>query len=313
MRLDQTIERVLQAELNQAVRGNWHILLGAVTARIFNMQSLSRAFRVGEQHYDLGNDLYQAMLDPEMIYSCGYWKDAQNLDQAQQNKLELICRKLKLKPGMTLLDIGCGWGGLLKYAAEHYGTKGTGVTISVEQAKLAKQRCQGLPIEIKVQDYRLLKGRFDRIASVGMFEHVGYKNYPTFMKVAQQRLADGGLFLLHTIAENYTVHKGDPWLEKYIFPGGMLPSIAQIGRASQRLLVMEDWHNFGPDYAKTALAWSANFKAAWPQLKSCYDERFYRMWIYYLESCAGAFRARNIQLWQIVFSKGRLAAYESVR
>jgi len=311
--IDQVIDHVLRADLDKTIRGDWRIILSAVRAYLFNLQSLSRAFQVGRQHYDLGNDLYEAMLDSRMIYSCAYWKDAKNLDQAQLNKLDLICRKLKLEPGMKLLDIGCGWGGLLKYAAEKYHVQGVGLTVSVEQAKMAKQRLKGLPVDIRVEDYRLVKGKFDRVVSVGMFEHVGVKNYATFMETVDRVLIDGGLLLLHSIADNASARKGDPWLEKYIFPNSMLPSISQIGRATEGRLVMEDWHNFGPFYDQTTMAWLANFKAAWPELKDHYDERFYRMWTYYLASCAGAFRARGIQLWQIVFSKGRITRYESVR
>lgn len=311
--IDQVIDHVLRAELDKAIKPNLRILVGFVRANLTNMQNRSRSFVVGQQHYDLGNELYEAMLDPYMVYSCGYWPEAKTLDEAQIAKLDLICRKLELKPGMKLLDIGCGWGGLLKYAAEKYGVSGVGVTVSVEQAKLAKQRLKGLPIEIKTQDYRSIMGQFDRVASVGMFEHVGYKNYASFMQTAERVLTDQGLLLLHSIASNVSVHKGDPWLEKYIFPNGMLPSISQIGKASEGLLVMEDWHNFGPYYDKTVLAWYANFKQAWPELKDHYDERFYRMWSYYLQSCAAIFRSRDTQLWQIVFSKGRRPIYQSVR
>lgn len=311
--IDQLFDHILRADLEKSVRGDWRLALAATRAYLFNLQSLSRAFQVGEQHYDLGNDLYQAMLDSRMVYSCAYWKDAKTLDDAQLNKLDLICRKLKLEPGMKLLDIGCGWGGLLKYAAEKYHIQGVGLTVSIEQAKLAKQRCKGLPIDIRVQDYRLVKGEFDRVVSVGMFEHVGYKNYETFMKTVHSVLIEGGLMLLHTIASNDSMRMGDPWLVKYIFPNGMLPSISQIGHASEKYLKLEDWHNFGPDYDKTLMAWAANFKAAWPQLKDNYDDRFYRMWTFYLGCVAGGFRSRTMQLWQIVFSKGRISRYESIR
>jgi len=312
-RVDQVIEHILAANLEQEVKPSLSMLVGATRARLTNMQSVARAFQVGQHHYDLGNDLYEAMLDKRMIYSCGYWKDAKSLDEAQEAKLDLICRKLKLEPGMKLLDIGCGWGGLLKYAAEKYKIKGVGVTVSVEQAKLAREKLKGLPVEIQVQDYRLTKGTFDRVVSVGMFEHVGYKNYVTFMKTVDRVLIDGGLLLLHSIAENVSVRQTDEWINKYIFPNGMLPSIEQIGKATQGLFVMEDWHNFGPDYSRTLEAWYGNFLAAWPGLKGHYDERFFRMWSYYLRACAAVFRVRNNQLWQIVFSKGRLPRYESVR
>ena len=269
---------------------------------------------VGKRHYDIGNDLYQAMLGKTMAYSCGYWKDADNLDEAQIAKFDLICRKIGLKKGDRILDIGCGWGGFLKFAAENYGAGGVGITISNEQVTLAKELCKNLPIEIHLQDYRNFQGKFDHIISIGMFEHVGVKNYRVFMSKAQELLKDDGLFLLHTIGLNQSSIPTDPWLEKYIFPNGILPSIDQISKSVEGLFTMEDWHNFGADYDKTLMAWFDNFNKNWPQLKEKYSERFYRMWKYYLLSCAGIFRSRNIQLWQTVFSKkGVSGGYKSIR
>ena len=236
------------------------------------------------------------------------------LMQAQENKLDLICKKLYLKPGMKLLDIGCGWGGLARYAAKNYGVQVVGVTISKEQAACAQRDKQRYPVEIRLQDYRDLNEKFDRIVSVGMFEHVGYKNYHTFMEVTHELLKDDGLMFLHTIGGNVSYTRGDDWIDKYIFPNGMLPSIAQIGNSIEHLFVMEDWHNFGADYDKTLMAWYANFEKSWPSLQPKYGDRFYRMWKYYLLSCAGLFRARGIQLWQIMLSKkGVIGGYQSVR
>ena len=311
--LDQFFTNILLSELNKKVRGDWKILLAGTRAKLFNLQTTSRAFQVGERHYDAGNDLFKGMLDRRMIYSCGYWKNATSLDTAQQNKLELICQKLELKPGMKLLDIGCGWGGLVQYAAEKYGVECEGVTVSREQAKLAKDRMKNLPVKIIVQDYRAIREKYDRVVSVGMFEHVGHKNYRHFMKVVDNCLDPEGLFLLHSIGGNTTSTSMEPWLDKYIFPNGVLPSISQVGQASEGLFVMEDWQNFGPDYDKTLMAWTDNFKKSWPEIKDNYDERFYRMWTYYLLSCAAGFRARNTQLWQIVFSKKRKMRYDAPR
>jgi len=283
-------------------------------AKLINEQTKERSLIVGEQHYDLGNDLYELMLDNYMIYSCGYWKNATNLNEAQEAKLDLICRKLRLKPGMTVLDIGCGWGGFAKYAAEHYDVKVTGVTISKEQAKYAQEFCKGLPVTILVKDYRDVKEAFDRVVSIGMFEHVGYKNYREFMEVSNHCLKDNGLSLLHTIGSNTTVTSGDPWILKYIFPNSMLPSICQIANAFEGLFIMEDWHNFGADYDKTLMAWHERFTKNWDKVKEKYGERFYRMWNYYLLSCAALFRARQAQLWQIVLSKkGVPGGYKSIR
>ena len=271
--------------------------------RIFNTQAGRRAFHVGKRHYDAGNDLFERMLDSQMAYSCGYWKDAEDLDSAQEAKLDMICRKLGLQPGMRMLDIGCGWGSLLKFAAEKYGIEGLGVTVSGEQVKLANQRIAGLPIEVRLQDYRKLTGSFDAIASVGMAEHVGWKNYAKYMEVAHRCLKPGGLFVTQTIGSTRSIKETDPWISKYIFPNSMLPSLAQLSRAAEPYFVVEDVQNFGADYDRTLMAWDENFRSAWPELKEKYGERFYRMWRYYLMSCAASFRTRRIQLWQLVLAR----------
>lgn len=283
-----------------------------------NMQSRSRAFEVGEQHYDIGNDLYKLMLDKRMSYSCGYWKDAKNLEEAQEANLDLICRKIGLDEGMTVLDIGCGFGNFAKFAAEHYGAKVVGINNSKEQAKFGSESCKGLPVEIRFQDYREVEGVFDRVVSIGMFSHVGYKNYATYMDVVRRRLKDDGLFLLHLVAKNVTINHADPWIHKYIFPNAMLPTIAQVGSSLEHRLqhrfVMEDWHNFGADYDPTLMAWMKNIDKHWDKLKENYSDRFYRMWKYYLLSSAGSFRSRQIQLWHILFSKdGVPGGYTSIR
>lgn len=283
-------------------------------ARLFNYQTPRRSFEVGQQHYDAGNDLFEQMLDGTMTYSCGYWRDAEDLEEAQRAKLDLICRKLNLQPSMRLLDIGCGWGGLSRYAAQEYGVEVVGLTVSKEQVQRARELCYGLPVEVRLQDYRDLSGQFDAVASVGMFEHVGCKNYRTFIGVVRRLLKPDGLFLLHTIGSNSTVYGCDPWFNKYIFPNGMLPSISQIGRATERQFVMEDWQNFGPDYDKTVLSWYRNFERNWRNLKDRYSNQFFRMWRYYLLSLAGGFRARHLQVWQIVLSPaGSVNGYRSLR
>jgi cyclopropane-fatty-acyl-phospholipid synthase len=316
--LDVTMTKALVAHLEDKVARNLATIWLLVKARFLNLQSDKRAFKVGEAHYDLGNDLYEAMLDARMVYTCGYWSSptspAATLDEAQEAKLDLVCRKIGLKSGDRILDIGCGWGSFAKFAAERYGASVVGITVSVEQAALARERCLGLPVEIRVQDYRAVDEKFDHIVSLGMFEHVGVKNYRTYFKMARRCLKEGGLFLLHTIGQNVSGIASDPWINKYIFPGGMIPSIAQIGKGVEGLFVMEDWHNFGPDYDKTLMQWFANFDAQWPALREKYGERFYRMWKYYLLSCAGAFRSRTIHLWQIVLSQeGVPGGYTAVR
>ena len=250
----------------------------------------------------------------ERTLAHGYWKEAKTLAAAQEAKLELVCKKMSLEPGMKVLDIGCGWGSFALYAAEHYGVEVVGITVSKEQVTLANERGQGLPVTFRLQDYRDVTEPFDRIVSLGMFEHVGYKNYRDYMKAAARCLKDDGLFLLHTIGWIKSETSLDPWIHKYIFPNGMLPSLAQISKASEELFVMEDIHSFGTDYDKTLMAWHENFEEHWPELKDKYDERFYRMWRYYLLVCAGSFRARKNQLWQIVFSKnGVVSGYKSFR
>ncbi len=316
-KLDEFFYRILHSRLDEKVKRNWPLLWRAAMSKIFNQQSKNRAFAIGEKHYDTGNDLFVQMLGKSMAYSCGYWSDnqpADNLDEAQEAKFDLICKKIGLKKGMSILDIGCGWGTFMKYAALKYGVRAVGITVSREQAEMAKDLCKGLPIDVRLKDYRDIDEKFDRIVSVGMIEHVGYKNYKTYMRVVRRNLKDGGLFLLHTIGKEQSTTTTDPWIAKYIFPNSHLPSIKQIGAATENIFVMEDWHNFSADYDKTLMAWHANFEKAWPKLKSNYNEKFYRMWKYYLLSCAGAFRARKIQLWQIVFSKdGVIGGWNSVR
>ncbi len=312
--VDELIQRILRTQLDKKIRRRFSILSKLVTARIFNLQSKRRAFIIGKKHYDLGNNLFQNMLDKRMNYSCAYWNNADSLDEAQENKLELICKKLYLKPGMKVLDIGCGWGAFGKYAAEKYGVQVFGISVSKEQVELSRKLCKGLPVEFRLMDYRDMNEKYDRIVSVGMFEHVGYKNYKTFFEVANKCLKDDGLFLLHTIGNVKSTKSIDTWTNKYIFPNGMLPSIPQLSKAAENLFVIEDLHNFGIDYYKTLMAWFNNFNNSWDKLKEKYDERFYRMWKYFLLSCAGSFKARRNQLWQIVLSKNGIAGgYQSVR
>lgn len=315
-RLDLMFERLLRADLDRTAPGTARLklLLEGLRQRLFNLQSVDRAHQVGERHYDVGNDVFEAVLDSGMIYSCAYWAHAGDLEQAQLNKLDMICRKLALQPGETLLDIGCGWGGLARFAAERYGVRVTGITISKAQLALAEARCRGLPVTLLLQDYRALQGRFDKIVSVGMFEHVGLKNYGVYFDTARRLLAPDGLFLLHSIGVDRRVPHTDPWIERYIFPNGKLPSPAELAGALEGRFIVEDWHNFGPDYDRTLMCWAERFEAAWPALRPRYDEAFRRMFRYYLLSCAGFFRARQGQLWQLVLSRPeRRGVYRSFR
>lgn len=312
--IEGMLARMFEARLDERVVG-WRTLALAARARIVNMSSSRRAFEIGKRHYDAGNDLYRAMLDTRMVYTCGYWKDAGSLDEAQEAKLDLVCKKIGLESGMRVLDIGCGWGSFAKFAAERYGVEVVGVTVSERQIELGRELCRGLPVELNLQDYREIdvSQPYDRVVSLGMFEHVGYKNYSTFMQVVRAALKPDGLFLLHTIGANSTRHSNNPWIDKYIFPNSMLPSIAQIGRAIEKRFVMEDWHNFGLDYVKTLRAWDKNIEAAWDTLPN-YDERFRRMWRFYLRSSSATFLARRNQLWQIVLSPhGVKGGYTAIR
>lgn len=312
--LDDFFYRLLSAEIDQEFQVNLSSAWNSLWARLLNLQTQGRAFNVGKSHYDRGNDLYRAMLDDRMVYTCGYWNQADNLNEAQEAKLELVCQKLNLQPGQTVLDIGCGWGSFIHYAAKNYNVAATGVTVSKEQVEHARELCKELPVKILLQDYRDVEGKFDHIISLGMFEHVGYKNYDTFMQTVRDHLKDQGLLLLHSIGSNKTVRTTNSWTSKYIFPNSMLPSIKQIGEAIEGQFVMEDWHNFGPDYDRTLMAWFENFKSNWAELQKRYSDRFYRMWKYYLLSSAGSFRARCLQLWQIVLSpKGISGGFQPPR
>ncbi len=312
--LDELVSRLLSSDLQNKLRSRWPSILLGLASVLMNRQSTKRAFHIGEAHYDVGNKLYEAMLDKRMVYTCAYWKNAQTLDEAQEAKLDLVCKKIGLKAGDRVLDIGCGWGSFAKFAAEKYGASVVGITVSKEQLALAQKMCAGLPIELRLQDYREVNEKFDHIVSLGMIEHVGHKNYRTYFQVAARCLKEDGLFLLHTIGTKLTTRSNDPWIEKYIFPNSMIPSLAQLTKAAERRFVVEDVHNFGADYDKTLMSWFKNFDENWIDLKADYSDHFYRMWKFYLLSCAGSFRSRQNQLLQIVLSKnGVRGGYESIR
>ena len=302
--LDETICRLQRVQAIDALRENWMILPHLLKARVLNLQSMRRAFGSGQHHYDIGNDLYTAMLDPRMLYTCALWSTgARTLEEAQDAKLALVCKKVGLRPGMRVLDLGCGWGGFAAYAAEHHGVEVVGLTVSREQVRFAKERYAHLPIDIRLEDYRAARGTYDAVVSIGLMEHVGPKNYRGYMELVDRVLAPGGVAFVHTIAGNRARGHIDPWIDKYIFPNSTLPSLAQLVTAMEGIFIPEDVHNIGEDYDPTLMAWFARFDAAWPELRARYDERFYRMWKFYLLASAGSFRARAQQLFQIVMTR----------
>jgi cyclopropane-fatty-acyl-phospholipid synthase len=314
-RLDEFFVRLHGAELHTRLRTRDVFWLWLADF-LLNRQGRTRSAAVARQHYNLGNDLFEAMLDRGMQYTCAYWKDATSLATAQQNKLDLITSKLFLSPGMRVLELGGGFGGLARHLASEHGCEVVSYNISAEQVRYAREYCRGLPVRFVEADYREAareSDRFHRVVSIGLCEHVGHKNHRRFLDLMHGALADGGLCLVHTIGANASWTTTDPWVDKYIFPNGVIPSMAQLGRAAEHKWVIEDWHNFGPDYDRTLMAWWENFDRAWPRLRSSYDGRLYRVWKYYLLACAGAFRARKLQLWQIVLSKGDISGYTPVR
>ncbi|MDH3753024.1 MAG: cyclopropane fatty acyl phospholipid synthase [Acidimicrobiia bacterium] len=300
--LDAFMARIVESDIRSAIRPSPKLLWLTAGAALSNRQNIRRARSNASAHYDIGNDLYERMLDPRMIYSCAYWANADDLATAQEAKLELICRKLHLEPGMRLLDIGCGWGGFAHYAAEKFGADVVGISPAAEQVRVAKERCADVSARIEQLDYRDVGGRFDRIVSIGMMEHVGPKNYRGFFRRCDELLESDGVMLHHTIGSNESKNRSDPWFDKYIFPGGVLPSIGQIGAGSEKRWCIEDLQNLGPDYDPTLRAWHSNIDARWDEIPR-YDERFRRTWRYYLLSSAASFRVRSIQLWQLVFRR----------
>ena len=319
-RIDELICRLLRSNAQRPLsRQAWLAdTASQLWERVHNPQALARAFTVGERHYDIAPSVYEAMLDPQMAYSCGYWRQARDLATAQDHKLRLVCEKLQLQPGMRLLDIGCGWGSLAAYACRHYGVEVLGITVSARQAEAIRERHGDLPLQVVLCDYRRLPelqaGPFDRIASIGMFEHVGRRNDKAFHRIVRQALEPDGLALLQTIGSARTTQRIDRWIDTHIFPGGRLPSAAQLCQGLEQHFLIEDWENFGLDYDRTLMAWWQNFEAAWPELRRAFSEEFHRFWRYYLLSCAGFFRSREGQLWQVVLSRPeRNSSYRSWR
>jgi cyclopropane-fatty-acyl-phospholipid synthase len=304
-RIDLMVERVYRADLTQQISVRTAVI-EALKLKLNPLGSRLRSFEIGDRHYDTGNDLFEIMLDPYMTYSCGYWRRANTLETAQRDKLELICRKLDLKPGQRVLDIGAGFGSFARYAAEHYGVAVVGLSVSQQQIDLGRQRCAGLPVEFRYLDYRNIDEPFDRIVSVGMFEHVGRRYHRDFFASCHRCLKPAGLLLLHTVG--FLKEEGaNPWFDKYILPGVEFPTVTNIVNAAGTDLVLENFHTWeGAHYDKTLMAWFDRFDAGWDRIKEKYGEAFYRMWKLYLQGCAGGFRAGRLRVWQFVYSRGEI-------
>jgi len=318
--LEELFFRICKSEMDSELYSKFGSFFYTLKNSIINQQSPSKSHEVAKKHYNLGNRFYELMLGKSMAYTCSYWKNAHSLDEAQFDKYDLICKKLYLKPGEKVLELGCGWGGLAKYMAEKYGCEVVAIDIGEQPSSYAKKLCKDLPVTVHQCDYRSThiynpqNKPFDKIVSVGVLEHVGYKNYTPFLNIANSFIKPDGIFLLHSIGGNVSLNYCDPWINKYIFPNGMLPSIKQLGEALEHKFIVEDLQNFGAYYDKTLMAWRSNLNNNWDELKPSYDERFRRMMNYYLASCAGGFRARSMQLWQYVLTpKGMLNGYSSYR
>ncbi len=310
--LDQLFRRVLSAntQKNPLIRAAraWR----GLQARVMNLQTRERSRAVAEEHYDIDHRMYALFLGPWNQYTCCFFDGTDDLGRAEVIKLELLCDKLELKAGDRLLDIGCGWGGFAKYAAETRGCEVTGISLSEEQIRYAAEYTRGLPVAIRRLDYRDLPGSglapFDKISIVGMIEHVGYKNYGRIFGVVHQMLKPDGLFLLHTIGNCEKTSVVDPWIEKYIFRNSMAPAMSQLADAAEGRFAVEDWENYGHFYVPTLQAWYDRFNANWDRIRALktarpFDERFRRLWNYYLMSSKAAFDVEQLHLWQVVMTR----------
>ncbi len=300
--LEELAYRLASARLQRVTEWLPRGMVQNVTARLFNQQTRGLAQRVARDHYEMGNDLFSGFFGRYKNYSCAYFQDTDDLDRAQRQKLDLICKKLDLRPGDRLLDVGGGWGELARHAAAEYGAKVTSINISEEQMRYARAHCKGLDVTVQRCDYRDVRGAFDKVAAIAMFTHIGQRNYRTFMQSIRRVLEPGGIFIMEGVWGNVSTNRIDAWMDKYVFPGAMIPSGAQTFQAFEDIFVAEDIHNFGPHYLKTLRAWDANFEAAWPELRERYGERMHRIFNYYFRTIAGFFRARALQNWHLVLT-----------
>lgn len=310
----------VRANNSEAFKGNpLFKLVAELKPKIFT-ETRNKALKDIQSHYDLSNEFYAQFLDPTMTYSCAYFrKQSDSLEAAQKQKYEHICRKLCLQKGETMIDIGCGWGGMMVYAAKNYGVKSVGITLANEQVKYVKElikreKLESM-IEVRLQDYRDIKGQFDKFVSIGMFEHVTEKYYGAYFEMIKRVLKPGGFGLLHTISVN--VEKGfspDPWLVTYIFPGGYIPTPTEMMRYMAKYDCQpQDMENFRLHYAKTLGKWIENYKKVYDPTVKERGEPFARMWMWYLCMCKAGFIYGTNQLIQVTFTNGANNEYPMTR
>lgn len=308
--IDRMMTKLLAAGVGQSFEHGRQFFVRSLVAKAHNLQSRLRAKIVIDRHYDLGDELFAAMLDESMAYTCAIFETPEtSLADAQQAKMRVLCNKLELASGETFLDIGCGWGGLLDHAARVNGARVTGITISKNQHATATERVRHHPgASVRLMDYRDLPKqgeRYAKVAAVEMIEAVGPKNYETFFRSVHDVMEPGGRFVLQCFISHRSVYVCNEWFDRHIFPNGVSPSLAFLSRASESTFgapsVIED---IGLHYDPTLMAWNDNFEAAYPSLvRYGYDERFRRMWRFYLTSLAGVFRAKHLRCYQIVYEK----------
>ncbi|MCM2304160.1 MAG: cyclopropane fatty acyl phospholipid synthase [Elusimicrobia bacterium] len=302
-RLDEVFHRLFRAGLHERLApGPWPGLR-ALAGRFRDFRASLRSHGSAGARSGPGGDVFQAMLGARMSFTCAYWKGARNLDEAVEGGMELVCRKLELKRGMSVLDLGCGWGAFARYAAERHGVSVTGVDIDAERVKLGRELCKGLPVALRVQDHKEVRGRFDRVVSIGLMENVALGDYRASMAAAAQCLKADGIALIHAVGRNDGALRVDPWLDRSLFPDGAAPTLARLAGAMEGHFVAEDVHNLGPHYDPTLLAWHDNLARRWPELRGRYGDRAYRTLKVSLLCAAGGFRARRSQLFQIVMTR----------
>jgi cyclopropane-fatty-acyl-phospholipid synthase len=291
---------------------NFNDFLNMTKSYLFNNQTIEKALVDVQSHYDIGNDLYTRMLDNNMQYTCAFFQDTNDLNTAQEQKMDLIGQKLNLKPGDTLLDIGCGWGYLINYLSKKYNVQGLGITLSEEQLKYAEINFKNNSnASYKLMDYRNIPKdmKFTKIVSVGMLEHVGNKNYEEYFDIVHDHLTDDGIALIHTIGCQNSLRgissgsgSGSKFIDKYIFPNGHIPTWDEISPIVSKKFLIQDWQNFGKYYDNTLQSWYKNINSKWDEIPN-YDEKFKRMWNFYLLGCAANFNLCHMNLWQILITK----------